>query len=168
MRGHIITAIAFSLALVSSVSRAHAQPAEQNAAPAPAAPNLPPGQTPPPTPPPNYAYDPENRRDPFLTLVNRGTDARAGRNVAARPEGVAGVAVEEVVVRGILQSRGGWVAMIASPSGRTYTIKPGDKLLDGSVRTINGQAVILMQEVNDPLSLEKQREVRKFLRGEVK
>jgi hypothetical protein len=33
---------------------------------------------------------------------------------------------------------------------------------------VTAQAVILLQDVNDPLSLEKQREVRKYLRGEVK
>jgi Tfp pilus assembly protein PilP len=121
-----------------------------------------------PTPPSDFAYQPDGRRDPFVNLVNRGTDARGSAPVGARPEGAAGVAVEEVVVRGILQSRSGWIAMIAAPTGRTFTIKPGDRLLDGSVRTINAQSVVLMQEVNDPLSLEKQREVRKFLRGEVK
>jgi Tfp pilus assembly protein PilP len=121
-----------------------------------------------PTPPANFEYQPDGRRDPFVNLVNRGTDARGTAPVGARPDGAAGIAVDEVVVRGILQSRGGWIAMIAAPTGRTYTIKPGDRLLDGSVRTINAQSVLIMQEVNDPLSIEKQREVRKFLRGEVK
>lgn len=145
---------------------------------APAAAQAPPPQTAatppvapadaPPTPPANFEYQPDGRRDPFLSLVNRGTDARGGVGDGARPEGLAGITVEEVAVRGILQSRGGWIAMIASPSGRAYTIRPGDRLMDGVVRAINAKAVILMQEVNDPLSLEKQREVRKFLRGEVK
>ena len=85
-----------------------------------------------------------------------------------RAEGLAGIIVEEVGVRGIVQSRGGWVAMIAAPSGRTYSIRAGDRLMDGNVKTITPQAVVLMQEVNDPLSLQKQREVRKSLRGEVK
>ena len=134
----------------------------------PTPPAVAPGQLPPPTPPPNYQYDADNRRDPFLSLVNRGTDARTGAPRTARPDGIAGMMVDEVAVRGIVQSRGGWVAMIASPSGRTYTIRPGDRLMDGNVRSITAQAVVLMQEVNDPLSLEKQREVRKFLRQEVK
>jgi hypothetical protein len=30
---------------------------------------------------------------------------------------------------------------------------------------VNAASVVILQEVNDPLSLEKQREVRKFLRG---
>ena len=154
--------------LVGVAARVHAQ------APAPggAPPTTPPSGTPqqaPPTPPPNYAYESETRRDPFVSLFNRGKDGRTSQTRGGeRPEGLGGVGVEEVIVRGIVQSRDGWVAMIAAPSGRTYTIRAGDRLMDGSVRTINGQAVVLMQDVNDPLSLEKQREVRKFLRGEVK
>ena len=122
----------------------------------------------PPTPPPTYAYETDNRRDPFVSLVNRGADARPAAARGARPEGLPGILVEEVVVRGIRRTKGGWIAMIGLPSGRTHTVRPGDRLMDGTVSTITAQAVVLMQEVNDPLSLEKQREVRKFLRGEVK
>jgi Tfp pilus assembly protein PilP len=132
------------------------------------APPPPPAETAP-TPPPNYQYMPDGRRDPFVSLVNRGTDSgRASQAPRVRPEGLRGILVDEVMVRGIVQSRGGLVAMIGSPSGRTYTIRPGDRLMDGTVRTITQQMVVLMQDVNDPLSLEKQREVRKYLRGEVK
>jgi Tfp pilus assembly protein PilP len=122
-----------------------------------------------PSPPPNFQYSPEGRRDPFVSLINRGTsDARTTRTATARADGLPGIMVDEVVVRGIVQTRGGWVAMIGAPNGRTYTARPGDKLMDGHVQTISPQIVILMQAVNDPLSLEKQREVRKYLRGEVK
>ena len=137
--------------------------------PAPAAPAPPakPEETAP-TPPANYAYDSDGRRDPFVSLVNRGTAGVAGQPGATRAPGVAGILVDEVVIKGIVQSRGGWVAMIGAPSGRTYSIRPGDRLMDGNVRAITAQAVVLMQDVNDPLSLAKQREVRKYLRGEVK
>jgi Tfp pilus assembly protein PilP len=161
-------ALTASLLVILGVSVTPTPLAAQAPAKAPAAaPPAPPAQTGP-VPPANYAYDAESRRDPFVSLINRGTDARGGPPRNARPEGLRGVLVDEVTVRGILQSRGGWVAMIAAPSGRTYTIRPGDRLMDGNVRTITGQAVVLMQEVNDPLSIEKQREVRKSLRGEVK
>jgi Tfp pilus assembly protein PilP len=158
----LITILGLSGSLLVLPAHASAQ--------APAAPTTPPkpsGQPAPPAPPADYSYSIDSRRDPFVTLVNRGSDARPGAPSGNRPEGIAGVLVDEVVVRGIVQNRGGWVAMIAAPTGRTYTIRPGDRLLDGSVRNITGQAVVLMQEINDPLSLEKQREVRKFLRGEV-
>src|SRR5687767_12850770 len=93
----------------------------------------------PPAPPPNYAYEPDARRDPFVSLVNRGLEARDGAATGRRPEGIAGILVDEVVVKGIVQSRGGWMAMIGSTSGKTYSIRPGDRLMDGNVRTITPQ-----------------------------
>lgn len=132
---------------------------------APASPAVPP--SPLPSPPPNFHYSAEGRRDPFVDLVNRGTDAVRGGGTAAtrRPEGVPGLETNALVVKGIVQSRGAWLAMVAGPDGKVFTVRAGDKLFDGVIRTITAQAVIMFQEVNDPLSLEKQREVRKFLRG---
>ncbi len=68
-------------------------------------------------------------------------------------------------MRGILQTRGAWVAMVSGPDGKVYTVRAGDRLADGVIRSVNATTVVVLQEVNDPLSLEKQREVRKFLRG---
>ena len=122
----------------------------------------------PPAPPPNFSYTIDGRRDPFLSLVNRGTTGRTAQSGTIRAEGLGGISVEEVAVRGIFQSRGQWIAMIAAPSGRTYSVRAGDRLLDGMVKAIAAREVVLLQDVNDPLSLQKQREVRKSLRGEVK
>jgi Tfp pilus assembly protein PilP len=122
-----------------------------------------------PTPPADYSYSPDGRRDPFISLVNRGVEARPGADRgASRPEGLPGLRVDEVVVRGIVQTPRGFVAMVGGPTGKTFSVRTGDRLMDGNVRTITAQAVVLLQDVNDPLSLEKQREVRKYLRGEVK
>lgn len=125
--------------------------------PAPAAPVAP-------TPPANYGYSVDGRRDPFTALISR-TGVQRGETPVSRAEGLPGLTVDELVVRGILQSRGTWVAMVSGAAGKVFTVKPGDRLADGMVRTITPEAVILQQQVNDPLSLEKQREVRKFLRG---
>jgi Tfp pilus assembly protein PilP len=164
-----LLASALLLALMAGASvRAAEQPPNPPAAPAtPAAKPANPADAPP-TPPQNYAYAAEGRRDPFVSLMNRGTTGQKGGPKGMRAEGLGGILVDEVVVKGIFQTRGAWVAMIAAPSGRTYSIRAGDRLMDGNVRTITAQAVVLMQEVNDPLLLDKQREVRKFLRGEVK
>lgn len=133
----------------------------QPAAPAPAR-----AAEAPATPPADYGYSADGRRDPFLNLIDRGTsDHGRGKSPARRPDGVKGVLVSEVVVRGILKSAHGWVAMVGAPNGKTYTVRAGDRLMDGLVRSISPQALILMQDINDPLSLDKQREVRKYLRG---
>ena len=71
----------------------------------------------------------------------------------------------EISVRGIVQSRGELVAMVQGPDNRTYIVHQGDKLADGTIKTITPQGLVVIQEVNDPLSLVKQREVRKLLRS---
>lgn len=121
-----------------------------------------------PAPPANFEYRPDGRRDPFISLINRGTDARSrpGQKTVVRTgTGLAALTTDEVAVRGILQNRGAWFAMVTGPGGKTLMVKAGDRLADGVIREITPQAIIILQEVNDPLSLEKQREVRKFLRG---
>jgi Tfp pilus assembly protein PilP len=147
---------------VGAQSKPAATPAAP-ASPAPAAkkPDLP-------TPPANYEYAVQGRRDPFISLVARGNDNTGSKSGAAstrRAEGVPGMLTGELTVRGILQTRGAWVAMVAGPDGKVYTVRAGDKLADGVIRMVNATTVVILQEVNDPLSLEKQREVRKFLRG---
>ena len=121
-----------------------------------------------PVPPPNFEYSPQGRRDPFISLVNRGKDQSAqnsGAATAKRAEGVPGMLTGELTVRGIMQARGTWVAMVSGPDNKVYTVRAGDKLADGVIRQVTATSVVILQEVNDPLSLEKQREVRKFLRG---
>jgi Tfp pilus assembly protein PilP len=73
--------------------------------------------------------------------------------------------VGEISVRGVMQSRGALVAMVKGPDNKTYLVHPGDKLLDGTIKTITPEGLIVVQQVNDPLSLVKQREIRKLLRS---
>jgi Tfp pilus assembly protein PilP len=115
-----------------------------------------------PTPPPNFEYTPEGRRDPFISLVNKGSSNMSKSNPAA---GVPGMMTAELTVRGILLKSGAYVAMVSGPDGKVFTVRAGDKLADGVIRAITANSVVILQEVNDPLSLEKQREVRKFLRS---
>jgi Tfp pilus assembly protein PilP len=144
-----------------------AQPAKPGTpAPPPAAAPAP--QTPPPsaaaTPPAQeaYTYRADGRRDPFLNLLGTGTEAKI---ISRRGEGPSGLTLGEISVRGTMQSRGALVAMIQGPDNKTYIVHAGDKLLDGTIKTITPQGLIVVQEVNDPLSLIKQREVRKLLRS---
>ena len=125
-----------------------APPASQSAASQPPAPEA-------------YTYRADGRRDPFLSLLGSGTNAAV---TSRRGEGPGGLAVSDLSVRGVMQSRGALVAMISGPDNKTYIVHQGDKLLDGTIKTITPQGLVVVQEVNDPLSLVKQREVRKLLR----
>ena len=115
-----------------------------------------------PAPPENYSYQTGGRRDPFTSLIGTGTEPRIPLQ---RGEGLAGMLVNELTVRGVMQSRGAFLAMVQGPDKKTYVVHAGDKFMDGTVKSVNAQGLVIVQNVNDPLSIEKQREVRKLLRS---
>jgi Tfp pilus assembly protein PilP len=113
-----------------------------------------------PAAPEPYIYQSEGRRDPFLSLAGTGSAPRA---MASQGDGPAGMTIAEIAVRGIMQSRGTLVAMVSGPDRKTYIVHPGDKLLDGTIKSITTHGMIFIQDVTDPLSLVKQREISKLL-----
>jgi Tfp pilus assembly protein PilP len=108
-----------------------------------------------------WTYDPQGRRDPFVSLRNRTTTNSTMQN---RPAGLAGVSIGEVVIRGIVRSGNEFLALAQAPDGRTFQLRRNARLFDGVVKQIAIDAVTFTQEVNDPLSLQKQREVRKTMK----
>jgi Tfp pilus assembly protein PilP len=113
-------------------------------------------------PPSAFTYDGTGRRDPFVSLALRGSDPRSEGRL--RYQGLTGVSVGEVTVKGIVLFEGKLVAMVQAPDDRTYIVRANDRLLDGAVRAVTAEAVVFVQQVNDPLSLVKEREIRKPLR----
>ena len=168
----LVALTACATALLNAQQTKASTPAAAKTAPPPAAPaatvpdakHAAPGNEPPKpeaTASDSYSYDPGGRRDPFLTLLGGSTGAKS----AARIESASSIAVAEVSVRGVLESRGKLVAMVKGPDNKTYIVHQGDRLLDGAIKSITPQGLVIEQEVNDPLSVVKQREVRKLLRG---
>jgi type IV pilus assembly protein PilP len=111
--------------------------------------------------PQGFTYNPEGRRDPFVSLLRRGVDARAN---APKASGIGGLGVSEVSLRGTVVSHGAFVGILQGVDSKNYIVRVGDRLSDGTIRTITADSMVILQQVNDPLSLEKQREVRKLLR----
>ena len=136
---------------------AASQPIEKGKAtsgtPAPAAPAAPAAAP--------YSYDPQGRRDPFVSLVARGSDPGSA---ASRPSGLPGLLISEVAVKGIVRDRSGLIAMVQGTGTKTFIVRAGEKLMDGSVKAITNDSVVFAQDVNDPLSMVKQKEVRKTVR----
>jgi Tfp pilus assembly protein PilP len=148
--------MAAALFAATGLVSAQGAPAAQ---PVPAQPATP--ATPPPAPAAEaYTYDPAGRRDPFVSLLSRGIEPTTGKKLT----GLSGLTTGEVMLRGVMQSRNSYVALLSGPDGKTYSAHVNDRLLDGVIRSVTPQGIVIMQEVNDPLSLVKQREVRKGLR----
>ncbi len=106
-----------------------------------------------------YRYDPQGRRDPFRSLIGPTPKLEPGQ----RPAGVPGFLIDEMKLQGVFRTRAGLTAMINGPDNKGYTIKVGDKVLDGEVVRITPTSVVFRQEVNDPTRIERYREVVKDL-----
>jgi len=165
MRRQFLAALtaAWLVAASQAFAQAPGQPAgaAQPAVPPQAAPPQAAAGQPSAPPLPAYTYQPEGRRDPFVSLLARGSDPSSA---ASRPPGLPGLLINEVVVKGIVRDKSGFIAMIQGPDTKTFIVRSGDKLMDGNVKSITADTVVFSQDVNDPLSLVKQREVRKAVR----
>jgi len=179
-----IVAVALAMALAPSPARAQAE-APQGAAPAAAAPGeggddgqgeaaIP---TAPDTRPPldvemevgGYTYNSQGRRDPFVSLQR---PVAADRGPKTRKPGMEGFLIQEVALKGIVKTSGGGTGVAAQPGyiaifvgadGKSYFVTQGQRLYDGLITAVDASSVTFRQDVTDPLSPVKSREVRKSL-----
>ena len=106
-----------------------------------------------------YRYDPQGRRDPFRSLIGPTPRLDKGQ----RPDGLPGFLIDELKLQGIFRTRQGFTAMLNAPDNKGYTVRVGQKVLDGEVVRITATSVVFRQEVNDPTRIERYREVVKDL-----
>ena len=110
-----------------------------------------------------FTYTAEGRRDPFVALLRGSGNAVLATTEKVRAAGLAGLETAEVTLRGVLMSQGGYVAMVKG-NDKTYIVRAGDRLADGTIRTITSRMLVIAQQVKDPLSRMTEREVHKMLR----
>jgi hypothetical protein len=137
-------------------------PAKPAAPPAAASAPAQPGAAAPAAPEPDpYTYAPDGRRDPFVSLISPGAEPIS---TGKHGEGLGGLTTAELSVKGVLLSRGTYIALVQGSDGKTFTAHANDRLVDGTIRSITPLGLVIMQDVTDPLSLVKVKEVRKGLR----
>jgi hypothetical protein len=108
-----------------------------------------------------FTYDPGNRRDPFKSLLI-APDRPEFRG--PRPEGVPGLLIDEIDLKGIFRTARGYVAQVAAANQKkSYLLKEGDQLYDGDVVSIGKSEVVFKQIVQDPTALKPFREIVKSL-----
>jgi hypothetical protein len=112
----------------------------------------------------SYSYDPAGRRDPFRSLLVRPERGMPG----ARPPGIAGIAIDDVILQGIWRTRAGYVAQVRGTDNKSYLLRSGDQLFDGEVLRIGPNEVIFRQNLNDPQSVKPFRDITKQLNATIK
>jgi Tfp pilus assembly protein PilP len=69
-----------------------------------------------------------------------------------------------VALKGVVVSPSGYSALLQGTDTRTYVVHVGDRLMDGQVRSIGADSLVLLQRSSDPLVVPKEVEIRKRLR----
>lgn len=118
--------------------------------------------------PGGYTYSPQGRRDPFVSLLK--PVGPSGPSV--RPPGMEGFLIQEIALRGIVRTTGqgagaaekpGYIAMFQGADGKSYFVNIGQRLYDGEIVVIDAATVTFRQEVTDPLSPVRVRDIKKSL-----
>jgi type IV pilus assembly protein PilP len=109
--------------------------------------------------PGSYVYNPQGRRDPFVSLLRPVSDTGPGK----RRPGMEGFLIQEVALKGIVKDSKGYTAMLLGTDGKSYFCKVGQRLFDGQITAIDAATVTFRQEVTDPLSSVRSRDVKKTL-----
>jgi hypothetical protein len=116
-----------------------------------------------------YTYNSMGRRDPFVSLQR---PVAADRGPKSRKPGMEGFLIQEVALKGIVKTKGGgigsakqagFIAIVLGADGKSYFVSTGQRLYDGVIVGVDASSVTFRQEVTDPLSPVKTREVRKSL-----
>jgi len=97
------------------------------------------------------------RRDPFESLVGR----QQGKGSQVLPPGKAGLQVSTLRLDGIVKAPNGMIAVVSNPQARTYFLREGDHLFDGSVEKISMDGVSFHEEGKDAFGKPMERQVNK-------
>ena len=98
------------------------------------------------------------RRDPFESLLAR---TQGGKSTANLPAGKAGLQVSTLRLDGIVRAPNGMIAVVSNPQARTYFLREGDHLYDGSVDKITMDGVSFHEEGKDAFGKPVERQVNK-------
>src|SRR5438270_228833 len=98
------------------------------------------------------------RRDPFESLI---AHSQSGKGPANLPQGKAGLQVSTLRLDGIVRAPNGMIAVVSNPQARTYFLREGDHLYDGSVERITMDGVSFHEEGKDAFGKPVERQVNK-------
>jgi Tfp pilus assembly protein PilP len=99
----------------------------------------------------------EGRRDPFVSpVVNSATGP-------ACSTGKRCLEIDQIVVRGVVKSETGMIAVVVNALNKAYFLKESDPVYNGYVLKITGDSVVFKETYQDKLGKEFTREIVKKL-----
>lgn len=104
-----------------------------------------------------------HKRDPFVNPIQAVREGKAG----ACSGGKRCLAVNEVVLRGIVKSVNGMIAVVENSAQRTYFLRENDPIYNGFVKSITPDSVVFREHYTDNLGHDAQRDVVKTVNAPV-
>ena len=108
-----------------------------------------------------FIYNPAGRRDPFVSLAK--PVATDDANNRPRRPGIEGFLLQETSLKGVVKTVDGWIAVLEGPDRKGYFVRVGQRMHDGVLTSIDAAGLTFRQEITDPLSPAKSRDVRRLL-----
>jgi Tfp pilus assembly protein PilP len=96
-------------------------------------------------------------RDPFVSPVVHSNGAIGpGCDTGKRC-----LVVDQIVLKGIVKSPSGFIAVVENPAKRAYFMRENDPVFNGKITKITGDTVVFQEEVMDKVGKQSMREVVK-------
>lgn len=109
-----------------------------------------------------YVYKVMGRKDPFWNPLRGAKETLRQRKV-----GIAGLAIGELSLEGIMFVNGKYTAIFRGPdSNRPWEIKIGDMVYDGEVINIDSNKVVFKQMLPLAMGGKKEKIVKKYINPE--
>ncbi len=99
-----------------------------------------------PAPEPKPVIDLTSRRDPFTSPVTRALAVNQGPGCST---GKRCLAVDQMILRGIVRSPNGMIAVVENGAKRAYFLRENDPVWHGTVVKINGDSVVFREDTVD-------------------
>lgn len=109
-------------------------------------------------PAPAPASSAKGRRDPFLSPIVAAT---GGPGQAPCTTGKRCLVADEILLRGVVKSQGGMIAVVENAQHRTYFLHENDPIFSGSVVKITGDSVVIRENTTDSFGKPASRDVVK-------
>ncbi len=107
------------------------------------------------TSPTKYA----GRRDPFINPVKMRQDKMA--TTAACTTGARCLMIDQVVLKGVVKTQQGMIAMVENSAKKQYNLREKDPVYNGFVLKITGDSVVFKENATDNAGRPTTREVVK-------
>lgn len=115
------------------------------------------------TPAPGPAAEASRKRDPFVNPVQA---IREGGPNACQG-GKRCLAVNEIVLRGVVKAPSGMIAVVENSAQRTYFLRENDPIFNGFVQKITPDSVTFREHFVDTLGRDAQRDITKTVNAPV-